>query len=139
MINRVLDLQSLTVRQAMKPLAQVIAIDNHAPLQAAFKLCREHGLTRVPVWETRGGQQRILGLLSLVPLLYQAGLDASKPASEYLKPALFLEEDMRLEVALRRMQRSGQRLAIVLGRDGRESGIISLQDVLKVIFGEVSL
>jgi len=40
---------------------------------------------------------------------------------------------------LRRMQRSGQRLGIVLGRDQRELGIISLQDVLKFVFGEVSL
>ena len=53
--------------------------------------------------------------------------------------ALFLDEDLRLEVALQRMQRAGQRLAIVLGRDRRETGILSLQDVLKVIFGEVSL
>ena len=44
-----------------------------------------------------------------------------------------------LRGALRRMQRSGQRLAIVLGRDGHEIGIISLQDVLKIIFGDVSL
>ena len=58
---------------------------------------------------------------------------------DYVKPALFLDEDLRLEVALRRMQRSGQRLAIVLGRDRREIGIVSLQDMLKVIFGEVSL
>ena len=56
-----------------------------------------------------------------------------------MKPALYLEEDLRLEVALRRMQRSGQRLVIVLGRDRREIGIISLQDVLKIIFGDVSL
>jgi len=46
---------------------------------------------------------------------------------------------MRLEDALRRMQRSGQRLAIVLARDRRELGIISLQDVLRVMFGEMSL
>jgi CBS domain containing-hemolysin-like protein len=46
---------------------------------------------------------------------------------------------MRMEVALRRMQRSGQRLAIVLGRDRREIGILSLEDVLKVMFGEVRL
>jgi CBS domain containing-hemolysin-like protein len=56
-----------------------------------------------------------------------------------MKPAVFLAEDIRLEVALRRMQRSGQRLAIVLGRDGREIGLVTFQDVLKVIFGEVSL
>jgi CBS domain containing-hemolysin-like protein len=52
---------------------------------------------------------------------------------------LYLDEDLRLEVALRRMQRSGQRLAVVLGRDQREIGIVSLQDILKLIFGEVSL
>jgi CBS domain containing-hemolysin-like protein len=56
-----------------------------------------------------------------------------------VKPALYLEEDMRLEAALKRMQRGGQRLAIVLGRDRKEMGIISLQDILKVIFGEVRL
>jgi CBS domain containing-hemolysin-like protein len=37
------------------------------------------------------------------------------------------------------MQRSGQRLAIVLGRDRQETGIIGLHDIFKVIFGEVSL
>jgi CBS domain containing-hemolysin-like protein len=46
---------------------------------------------------------------------------------------------MRLEEALRRMQRSGQRLAVVLSRDRRELGVISLQDILKAIFGEVNL
>jgi len=56
-----------------------------------------------------------------------------------VKPALYLNDEMRLEEALRRMQRSGQRLAIVLGRDRRELGIVSLQDILKFIFGEVSL
>ena len=43
-----------------------------------------------------------------------------------MKPAFFLEEETRLEEALKRMQRSGQRLAIVLGRDQREVGIVSL-------------
>ena len=55
------------------------------------------------------------------------------------KPALYLSEEMRLEEALRRMQRSGQRLGIVLGRDQRELGLVSLHDILKFIFGEVSL
>jgi len=58
---------------------------------------------------------------------------------DYVKPALYVEEDLRLEVALRRMQRSGQRLGIVLGRDRREIGVIGLQDVLRIVFGQVSL
>jgi CBS domain containing-hemolysin-like protein len=139
MINRVLDLQTLTVRQVMKPLQQAVAMTAQTPVSAALALCRERHLTRLPVGEQRDGQQRIIGMLALDALLYQADLDPSKPVSDYMKPALFLDEDLRLEVALRRLQRSGQRLAIVLSREQREIGILSLQDVLKLIFGEVSL
>jgi putative hemolysin len=139
MINRVLDLQTLTVRQVMRPLDQAVALSVETPTSAALALCRERHLTRLPVWEQRDGARRIVGMLALDALLYHLGLDTTKPVSDYMKPALFLEEDLRLEVALRRLQRSGQRLAIVLGRERREIGILSLQDVLKVIFGEVSL
>ena len=139
MINRVLDLQTLTVRQAMKPLEQAVAITAQTPVSAALVLCRERQLTRLPVWEGRDRGQRIVGLLALNTLLYQPALDTSKPVGEYVKPALFLDEDLRLEVALRRLQRSGQRLAIVLSRERREIGLLSLQDVLNVIFGKVSL
>jgi len=139
MINHVLDLQTLTVRQVMKPLEQAVAITAQTPVSAALAMCRERGLTRFPVWEQRDGQQRIAGLLALDSLLYQAEPESTKSVGEYVKPALFLDEDLRLEVALRRLQRSGQRLAVVLGRERREIGIVSLQDVLKVIFGEFSL
>jgi CBS domain containing-hemolysin-like protein len=139
MINRVLDLQSLTVRQVMKPLERAVSLTAETPISTVLALCRERQITRLPVWEQRGGERRIVGLIALNTILYQAGLDTSKPVADHVKPALFLEEDARLEVALRRMQRGGQRLAIVLGRDQREIGILSLQDVLRSIFGEVSL
>lgn len=139
MINRVLDLQSLTVRQAMKPLEQTVTVATNMPVGEAMALCRENKFTRVPVLETRDGQKRIIGLLSFASLLYQPELDPKRPVGDYVKPALYLEESLRLEVALRRMQRGGQRLAIVLGRESREIGILSLQDVLRIIFGEVSL
>jgi CBS domain containing-hemolysin-like protein len=139
MINRVLDLQALTVRQVMKPLEPAATANMQTPVNDVLALCRERKVTRLPVWETRDGRRRIGGLISLKSLLFRADLDVNKPIGDYMTPALFLNEDMRLEVALRRMQRSGQRLAIVLGREGREIGILSLQDVLQVIFGEVSL
>ena len=139
MINRVLDLQTLTVRQTMKPLEQAVAITAQTPVSAALALFREKKLARIPVWEHRDRQPRVVGMLALNTLLFQPALDPAKPVGEFVKPALYLDEDLRLEVALRRLQRSGQRLAIVLGRDRREIGILSLQDVLKAVFGEVSL
>lgn len=139
MINRVLDLQTLTVRQIMSPLEQAVMVHAQAPLSEVLALCRQHKLRRLPVWEAREGQRRIVGLIQLDPLLYQPAINPASPAAQQVKPALYLEEDLRLEIALRRMQRSGQRLAIVLARDRREIGILSLQDVLQVIFGAVNL
>jgi putative hemolysin len=139
MINRVLDLQAVTVRQAMKPLDQTITVTRETPVGQILAIGRDRRLTRLPVWETREGGKRIVGLVSLNLLLFGPELDPQQPIADFVKPALFLEEDLRLEIALRRMQRSGQRLAIVLGRDRREIGILSLQDLLKFIFGEVSL
>jgi putative hemolysin len=139
MINRVLDLQHLTVGQIAVPLEKAAAVTTRASMAEVLRSCRERNLTRLPVWEDGGGRRRVAGVVSLKTLLYQSDLDVKKTAGDYVKPALYLNEEMRLEEALRRMQRSGQRLAIVLGRDQREVGLISLQDILKFIFGEVSL
>jgi len=139
MVNRVLGLQNLTVRQIATPLAQTVTIQTDLPLAGALALARERKLSRLPVWEMRNGRPCIAGLLALGPLLYRDDLDPQKPAAAHMRPALFLGEDTRLEVALRRMQRAGERLAIVLARDGRETGVVSLEDILKLMFGEMKL
>jgi CBS domain containing-hemolysin-like protein len=138
MINRVMDAQSTTVHQAMKPMDRAVSTFVSAPVRDVLNLCRDRNITRLPVWDEGPGKGRVIGLVSLRTILFETGHE-QKPIREYVKPALFLDEHLRLELALRRMQRSGQRLAIVLGQDRRETGIISLQDVLRMIFGEVSL
>jgi CBS domain containing-hemolysin-like protein len=139
MINRVLDLQSLTVRHIAKPIALAATASMQTPIHEVLALSRDRRVTRLPVWETRDGHRRIAGIISMVTILYMSDLDTNKPAADFVRPALYVEEDMRLESALQRMQRSGQRMAVVLGRDRREIGIITLTDILKLIFGEVSL
>ena len=139
MINRVLDLQHLTVGQIAISLEKAAAVTTLTPMDEVLRLCRERNLTRLPVWQEEGNRRRIVGVVSLKTLLYQGDLDVKRTAGDYVKPALYLSEEMRLEEALRRMQRSGQRLGIVLGRDQRELGLVSLHDILKFIFGEVSL
>jgi CBS domain containing-hemolysin-like protein len=139
MITRVLDLQNIPVRQITTPMDQVVAVNAQTPMGEALQLSKERKVSRLPVWREDGGRRRIVGIVNLRTALYQAELDPARSAGDYLKPALYLEEDMRVEAALKRMQRGGQRLAIVLGRDQREIGVVSLQDILKAIFGEVRL
>lgn len=139
MINHVLDLQNLTVRQITVPMAQVAAVSVTTPVSEVLARAKEAGFSRMPVWRGEGPRQKVAGLLNLRSLLYDEKFDPHKTAGDYLKPALYLDGELRAELALRQMQRTGQRLAVVLGRDGQEIGIVSLQDVLKVIFGEVRL
>lgn len=139
MINRVLDLENLTVRQITRPLTEVVTVSDTATVAEALQVFRERGHTILPVWQAREGRSRIAGLVSGESLWYQPESAAAQPVSQWMLPALFLAEDLRLDAALERMQRSGQRLAVVLGRDGREVGIVTLADILKTIFGEVRL
>lgn len=139
LINRVLDLQNRTVKQIITPLAKVVTVTTQTPVTEVLELCRGRSLSRLPVWEGEGAQRRIAGLVNLRSLLYVGDLEPGKTAGDHLKPAAYLDEDMRLETAMRHLQRGGQRLAIVLGRDRKEIGVVSLQDILQAIFGEVSL
>ncbi|HEX3890197.1 MAG TPA: CNNM domain-containing protein [Verrucomicrobiae bacterium] len=139
MINRVLDLQNFTVGQIATPLAQTVTLEMHTPVGEALKLAREEKFSRLPVWETREGRPRVAGLLMVGPLLFRDDLDLQKPVAGHMTPALFLGEDTRLEIALRRVQRAGERLAVILARDGKEIGIVTLEDILKTMFGEMKL
>jgi putative hemolysin len=139
MVNRILDLQKFSVGQIAKPLSQTTAVEAQTPLREALRLARENDLARMPVWEMRDGQRRVAGLLDVGPLLYRDTLDTEKPASAYMHPAVFVSEGIRLEVALRLMQRAGQRMAIVLSRTRTEIGIVAVKDILKVMFGEMKL
>ncbi len=139
MINRVLDLQTLTAKNVTTPLVRTVGVEASATVADVLNLCRVHNLARLPVWDTRDGQRRIIGIVSLDTLLFMPALDPRKPVAEFVKPAVYIDHDTRLELALRQLQRSGQRMAIVLGPDAREIGIVTLTDILKTIFGEITL
>ena len=72
-------------------------------------------------------------------MIFAEKLDLSSSVAKHLTPPFYVDEDLRLHEALRRMQRSGRRIAVVLSRDGREIGLITLEAILRFIFGEVKL
>ncbi len=141
MIERVLELNSLRVGHVMTPMAKVVSINAEATVRDAVALCRERGLSRLPVWSGEGSARRVAGLFSLWSMLYsnERQIEEGRSVSDYAQPAAFLDADMRLEEAMRHLQRTGQRLAIVLSAERRELGVVSLQDILKAIFGQVRL
>jgi magnesium and cobalt transporter len=137
MINRVLDLQNLRVRQVTIPMAAAAHVLDSLPMNAVLALCQERNFSRIPVMDSKTG--RVAGVINLEWLLYSEELDRTKPARHYMEPAFFLPEELHLEEALRRMQSTGRRLAIVFSPDRGETGVVTLEDILRVIFGEVNL
>jgi CBS domain containing-hemolysin-like protein len=137
MVNRVLDMQTVTVGAVAIPLGRVVCVAAGAPLAEAYRLCRETGHDRLPVRKADG--LGIAGLVTLRSTLYRDPLDPATPVAHVLQPALYLEDHVPLESALKQFQRGGQRLAVVLDRNRREVGILTLTDILRFVFGEVTL
>lgn len=139
LVGRVLDLQTRTVGELMIPFEKVASVKASDPVEQATASARQHGVTRLPVRVEERGRQRTVGLLNVSTLLYRGDVVPGRTCDQFVQPALFLPVDMRLEEALGRMRRGGRRLAVVIGRDERELGVVALRDVLRVIFGEVRL
>ena len=139
LIHRVLDLKYRTVGQIARPLSLADTVNVQTPVPEIIRLCADRGHTRLPVWESGQSHARIAGIVSLKNILYDVSGVTRATAGDYLRPALFLEESQPLEEALRRLQRSGQPLAIVVDAARRERGFLTLADVLGAVFGEVTL
>lgn len=137
LVNRVLNLQKHTVQRVTIPWDKVTRIAEHLPVTTAHALLVERGCSRLPV--TSADEREVLGLLSLKTLLFRERLDPAGRARDYMTPALRFDAGTRLEDALRQFQQSGHRQAIVQDAAHRPIGIVSLTDVLKTIFGEVTL
>ena len=139
MISRVLDLQNIAVRQITTPLRQIMTYRMDTTVDAALDGYRQHQQPFIPITRGEGRDRRVVGILDIKTILFSERARAGESSGNLMRPAIYMNEDLHLEEALRRMQRRGQPAAIVLGVDRREIGMITLQDILKVIFGEVRL
>ena len=136
MISQVLRLSERTLGQAAIPLNLSVTASADSSISSVVDLCRNHRIARVPIWKFDGGQRKVVGVVTLKTSLYREDYDGSKPAGDYMQPALFLPSDLKIEAALKRMQRSGQWLAIVTSESQKEAGIVALQDILKIVFSD---
>jgi putative hemolysin len=138
MITRVLDLQQTSVAQLMLPFWRLP--DLHAQLTGNELLhaARETNRNHLPVWEDTS-RRRIAGVVDFRAILYGAEAERARPLRERMTPALYISDHVGVEEALRRLQRSGQPMAIVLDATRREIGVISFEEILRSIFGEVKI
>jgi CBS domain containing-hemolysin-like protein len=138
LISNVLDFSDAEVREAMIPRTSVDALSVASTLEETKTAFRNLGYSRLPVY--RGSIDNIVGILfrkDLEPFLEQPqpnGFNLEK----LLRPAQFIPETAQLGATLKRMQASRSHLAIVIDEHGGMEGIITLEDLLEEIVGEIN-
>jgi putative hemolysin len=137
MILSVFEFGDTVVREVMVPRPDIVAIDAGATLDAAQEAIVRHGFSRIPVH--RGGLDRVEGLLyakDVLRALRRGGRDT--PVTEILRPVRFVPESKRLAELLREMQREQFHLALVTDEYGSVSGLVTLEDLLEELVGEIA-
>jgi magnesium and cobalt exporter, CNNM family len=133
MISRVFRFSRSEARKAMVPLIRVEAVPDDMPLSGVIEVVRREGFTRIPVFNKR--IVNITGVVHVFDLLEAP--DLSRPVSEVMRPVSYFPEATPLDEILLALQRTGESLAVVVDEYGGAAGIITVEDLLEEVVGEI--
>ena len=135
LIEKVFKFDERVVRQIMVPRPQMAAIDVAiVPEQALSNISRE-GYSRVPVYS--GTKDNIVGILHEKDLLRRVLANQPIKITEVMRPALFVPETKKIGSLLRELQTKRSHMAIVVDEFGVASGLITLEDIVEELVGEI--
>ena len=136
MIEGVLRISEMKVHDIMVPRSQMIMIQEHAPLADIIAEVVGSGHSRFPV--IRESVDTVVGVLLAKDLLNFGLVDAAHfQLSTLLRPVIFVPEYKRIDALLNELRRSHQHLAIVADEYGSMIGLVTLEDIIEEIVGEI--
>jgi putative hemolysin len=137
MIHKVFELEDTMVRSVMVPRPDMFCLDVETPVDEILPALREHLHSRVPVYE--GSIDVIVGILYTKELLpYVAGLPSDFDLRAHLHPPYFIPESKRADALLQEFQAKKLQIAIVVDEYGGTAGLVSLEDLLEELVGEIA-
>ncbi len=139
MIEGVLQVSEMQVRDIMVPRAQMDIVDKNAAPEDYLPRVIETGHSRFPMVD--GDKDKVIGILLAKDLLRYFHSGKRKKTHidlhDYLRPAVFVPESKRLNVLLREFRASRNHMAIVVDEYGGVAGLVTIEDVLEQIVGEI--
>jgi magnesium and cobalt exporter, CNNM family len=140
MIHRVVDLQDEDVASIMTPRTDMVTIPAATPLNQALEMVVEHSYSRIPI--TGQSIDDIVGVLYARDLLAQLknsdDVIAKTTVGEVAREVVFVPESQRIGLLLENMQQKKVHMAIVVDEYSGVAGLVSLEDVLEEIVGEIA-
>jgi putative hemolysin len=137
MIHGIIEIGDKTVREIMVPRTDIVAVEKKAPLKEIVRVFKEHRHTRVPVFD--GDIDHVIGLIHTKDLLLYYTLSTTQDfdIEKILRPIKFTPEQKKVDELLHEMRTEKVHMMIVLDEYGGTAGLVSLEDLLEEIVGEI--
>jgi magnesium and cobalt transporter len=137
MLEGVLEVGDLQVRDIMIPRAQMVFVRRDDPFAKLLPVVVESGHSRFPVMDE--DRDDIVGILLAKDLLrlYSSDVRERFDIREYMRPVVFVPEAKRLNVLLKEFRRNRNHMALVVDEYGGVSGLVTIEDVIEQIVGEI--
>jgi CBS domain containing-hemolysin-like protein len=135
LIQSIVDFGDTLVREVMTPRPDIVAIRADATLDELRTLLREQGYSRIPVFS--GGLDNIVGIVFVKDLIQLSGSADDRALGSLMRPAHFVPETKPVADLLKEFQRQQVQIAIVVDEYGGTAGLVTLEDLLEEIVGEI--
>src|SRR5437667_5198986 len=137
MIHGIIEIGDKTVREVMIPRTDIVAVEKRAQLRDLVKLFKQDRHTRLPVYEN--DIDHVIGLIHVKDLLLYYTLASSRKfdMDKVLRPIEFTPEQKKVDELLNEMRVKKQHMMIVVDEYGGTAGLVTLEDLLEEIVGEI--
>jgi CBS domain containing-hemolysin-like protein len=138
LIHSIFEFGDTLVREVMTPRPDMVVLEANYTPRAAMDLAMKHGYSRIPVYENEA--DNIIGVLYTKDLFrpVEGKDDRVSSLKDVIRPAYFVPETMKVSDLLREMQKRHVHMAIVVDEYGDVAGLVTLEDVLEEIVGEIT-
>jgi CBS domain containing-hemolysin-like protein len=135
LIENVFDFAETPVKQVMVPRNKIVAVEQGTEFEEILEKFIAEGYSRMPVYS--GGIDNIIGEIYAKDIIKVFTSEGFRRLSDYIRKPYFVHEDDKINLILRKMQVHKVHLAIVQDEFGGTAGIISLEDILEELVGEI--
>lgn len=135
LVYNVFDLSDTTVREVMTPRIEMVLMDGASPLRRLLDLRAEHGYSRIPVFQDT--PDNIVGIVHTGDVLTHLDALDHTLVADIMRPVFFVPEGMKIKDLLTKMREKKSHLSIVVDEFGGTAGLVTLEDALEEIVGEI--
>lgn len=134
LIKSAIEFDRLEAKDIMVPRVNVIAVSDAVSVEEAGAVFKEHGFSRLPVYS--GTIDNIIGNIH-VKDFYNSCMLEGKPLKDIIQPSVYASKSMKIDGVLKLLQEAKIHMAIVVDEFGGTSGIVTLEDVMEELVGEI--